>query len=111
MPRRTPPRLPRRNLDYDIGFEDGYDEGYQTCLEHHGMSGPRFAVTGRAPKRAPGTARRSTRRSAPRKSRRKPVKLSTWQRYIKNKKNHIKLRSGKLNLKKMAVQYRKKHKK
>lgn len=109
MPRRTPPSR-RSYLDYDIGWEEGYDEGYQTCLEHHGMSGPRFAVTGRAPKRAPGTARRSGRTRAPRKTRRKAVKLSSWQRYIKNKKNHIKLRSGKLNLKKMAVQYRKKKK-
>ena len=48
-------------------------------------------------------------RAPPRKST-KPRKLSSWQRYIKNKKNHIKLRNGKLNLKKMAVQYRKKKK-
>ena len=37
----------------------------------------------------------------------KKRKLSGWQRYIKNKKNHIKFKNGKLNLKKMAVQYRK----
>ena len=35
-------------------------------------------------------------------------KLSAWQKYIKNKRNHIKLRDGKLNLKKMGVQFRKK---
>ena len=35
-------------------------------------------------------------------------KLSAWQRYIKNKRNHIKYRDGKLNLKAMGVQYRKK---
>jgi len=44
-------------------------------------------------------------------ARAKPRKLSAWQRYIKNKKNHIKMRNGKLNLKKMAVQYRKSKKK
>ena len=35
-------------------------------------------------------------------------KLSAWQKYIKNKRNHITFRDGKLNLKKMGVQYRKK---
>ena len=40
---------------------------------------------------------------------RKPKrKLSAWQRYIKNKRNHITYRDGKLNLKAMGVQYRKK---
>ncbi len=35
-------------------------------------------------------------------------KLSAWQKYIKNKRNHITYRDGKLNLKAMGVQYRKK---
>ena len=40
---------------------------------------------------------------------RKPTrKLSAWQKYIKNKRNHITYRDGKLNLKAMGVQYRKK---
>jgi hypothetical protein len=34
-------------------------------------------------------------------------KLTPWNRYVKKKKNHIKLKNGKLNLKKMAVQFRK----
>ena len=34
-------------------------------------------------------------------------KLSDWNKYVKNKKNQIKLKNGKLNLKKMAVQFRK----
>jgi hypothetical protein len=38
-------------------------------------------------------------------------KLNSWQRYIKNKKNHIKFKSGKnkgkLNLKAMGKQFRK----
>jgi len=47
-----------------------------------------------------------TRRKAP--ARKKARKLTAWNRYVKNKKNHIKMRDGKLNLKKMAVQFRKK---
>ncbi len=40
---------------------------------------------------------------------RKPKrKLSAWQKYIKNKRNHIKYRDGKLNLKKMGVAFRRK---
>jgi len=35
-------------------------------------------------------------------------KLSAWQKYIKNPRNHIKYRDGKLNLKKMGVAYRRK---
>ena len=35
-------------------------------------------------------------------------KLSAWQKYIKNKRNHITYRNGKLNLRAMGVQYRKK---
>jgi hypothetical protein len=35
-------------------------------------------------------------------------KLSAWQKYIKNKRNHIKYRDGKLNLKKMGVAFRRK---
>ena len=42
-------------------------------------------------------------------SRKKPKrKLSAWQKYIKNKRNHIKYRDGKLNLKKMGVAFRRK---
>ena len=33
-------------------------------------------------------------------------KLSAWQRYVKQKKNHIKLKNGKLNLKAMARKFR-----
>jgi hypothetical protein len=38
-------------------------------------------------------------------------KLSAWQKYIKNKRNHIKYRDGKLNLKKMGVEFRRKKRK
>ena len=41
--------------------------------------------------------------------RRKPKrKLSAWNKYVKNKRNHIRYRDGKLNLKKMAVAFRRK---
>lgn len=40
--------------------------------------------------------------------RKKVRKLSDWQKYIKNKRNHIKYRDGKLNLKKMGVAFRRK---
>ena len=33
-------------------------------------------------------------------------KLSKWNRYVKNKKNHIRLKNGKLDLKKMARKFR-----
>lgn len=36
----------------------------------------------------------------------KKRKPSAWNRYVKNKKNHIKLKSGKLDLKKMAKKFR-----
>lgn len=59
-----------------------------------------------APRRRRPTSRR---KKAP--TRRKPRKLSGWQRFIKNKRNHIKFKSGskkgRLNLKAMAVKYRK----
>jgi len=35
-------------------------------------------------------------------------KLSAWQKYIKNKRNHIKYRDGKINLKKMGIAFRRK---
>ena len=37
-----------------------------------------------------------------------PRKLSAWNKYVKNKRNHIKFRDGKLNLKKMGVEFRRK---
>ena len=46
--------------------------------------------------------------AAPTKPKRK---LSAWNRYVKTKKNQIKFKNGKLNLKKMAVQFRKGRKK
>ena len=45
-------------------------------------------------------------------TRKKPKrKLSAWNKYVKNRRNHIRYRDGKLNLKKMAVAFRKKRRK
>jgi len=38
----------------------------------------------------------------------KKRKLSAWNKFVKNKRNHITYRDGKLNLKKMAVAFRRK---
>ena len=35
-------------------------------------------------------------------------KLSAWNKFVKNPRNHIKYRDGKLNLKKMGIAYRRK---
>ena len=34
--------------------------------------------------------------------------LSAWNKFVKNPRNHIKYRDGKLNLKKMGIAYRRK---
>jgi len=39
-----------------------------------------------------------------------PRKLSKWQRYMKVKKNQIKFKNGKLNLKAMGRAYRRRNK-
>jgi len=85
-----PRYVPRRGRgggrsDYDEGYDDGYDDARRE-LE-------------RTRRRSP-----ARKRSPPKKAR----KLTAWNRYVKQKKNHIKMRDGKLNLKKMAVQFRKK---
>ena len=40
------------------------------------------------------------------KSKPRKRKLSAWNKFVKNKRNHITYRDGKLNLKKMAVAFR-----
>jgi hypothetical protein len=72
---------------YAMGFRDGVATSRDTDYE-----GPLF------PPLAPSLG-------LPSKPKRK---LSAWQKYIKNKRNHITYRDGKLNLKAMGVQYRKK---
>jgi len=91
------PRYGRREYDegYDAGYQDAMRQVYRESTELR----PRRSTTRRSP----------ARRKAP--ARKKARKLSAWQRFIKNKRNHIKFKSGKdkgkLNLKAMARKYRK----
>ena len=82
---------PRERQYYRMGFQDGFrsvgEEPEQEALAD------RF-YRGIVPKNGRIT---KTKR-----------KLSDWQKYIKNKRNHIKFRDGKLNLKKMGVAFRRK---
>jgi len=88
---------------YAMGFRDGFDQGveggrvYKNPLSFRPIGEsiptlPSEMFPGRTPGRTPGRKR----------------KLSAWQKYIKNPRNHIKYRDGKLNLKKMGVAYRRK---
>jgi len=87
--------MPRGYYSEIDQYELGYRHGYDDCMKEGAFSRSRRTPTRRKPAR---------KRSAPKKAR----KLTAWNRYVKNKKNHIKMRDGKLNLKKMAVQFRKK---
>jgi len=88
-----PKRLSRKDLEYMMDFEgdpyiDGYRRGFNDGIKYsaesrQGKPRSQFALDPK-PKR----------------------KLSAWQKYIKNKRNHIKYRDGKLNLKKMGVAFR-----
>jgi hypothetical protein len=83
---------------YRMGFSDGYKSAdiynepfdIQAGLDRRGFLGMKDI--------SPTTMRIGQRI--------KKRKLSAWQKYIKNKRNHIKYRDGKLNLKKMGVEYR-----
>jgi len=79
----------RERQYYRDGYSDGYRDG-RFGEEKKGVYRPEYG--------APD----SIMYSKPKR------KLSAWQRYIKNKRNHITYRDGKLNLKAMGVQYRKK---
>jgi hypothetical protein len=70
---------------YRMGFRDGMKSGYDIDVM---PDGPEL--------------RASTRISKPKR------KLSAWNKFVKNKRNHITYRDGKLNLKKMAVAFRRK---
>jgi len=78
-------------IDYDQRklIKDAFLEGYELGFKA-GQSG-QASVQRLA---------RATMRDKPKR------KLSAWQKYIKNKRNHIKYRDGKLNLKKMGVAFR-----
>ena len=79
-------------------FQRGYDAGFVTGFERAqiGLGGRR------APTRQPGDVERFLK---PKRKR----KLSAWNKYVKanSKKPRFRYRNGKLNLKKMAVAFRK----
>jgi len=93
------PRKPTYRTEYGYEFKRDYDEGYADGFE----DARRELEQMRRPAR-----RRSPSRAKPKKTIRKKSK---WQIFMGQKKNQIKLRNGKLNLKKMGVAYRKKNKK
>ena len=68
-------------------YEEGYADGFRACIK----------MTGDVKRSKAGN---------PHKKRRK---LSAWNKYVKanSKKPRFKYRSGKLNLKKMAIAFRK----
>ncbi len=97
-----PKRLSRKELEYMMDFEgdpyiDGYRRGYADAMKILERT-----QTGSREGPAQFLALREMKRKKPKR------KLSAWQKYIKNKRNHITYRDGKLNLKAMGVQYRKK---
>ena len=78
-------------------YEDGFEDGYNLALrEARRDIGRDF-----------GSEYESLSRSFDKTQKRKR-KLSAWNKYVKNKRNHITYRDGKLNLKKMAVAFRRK---
>ena len=94
--------MPRRDAIFDILDEwqitGNYEEAYQQIQQEY--RGYMSKKTGRIrPKRD------YFGRSQVVKPKRK---LSAWNKYVKNKRNHITYRDGKLNLKKMAVAFRRK---
>jgi hypothetical protein len=85
---------------YAMGFADGIKLGRSRAYEgQYTMEDPEFV--GRYQAEVSQTRRRSTTR--PKR------KLSAWNKYVKanSKKPRFRYRNGKLNLKKMAVAFRK----
>ena len=69
---------------YELGYMDGRDR--EPMMEFNGSKGEIKIKKRSSPKR----------------------KMSAWNKYVKNKRNHITYRDGKLNLKKMGVAFRRK---
>jgi hypothetical protein len=102
--------MTNRDAIFDILDEfdttGNYEEAYQQILREFRIYLPpilqeNFQMIGNRMPRS-RRARSGKRATKPKR------KLSAWQKYIKNKRNHIKYRDGKLNLKKMGVEFRRK---
>jgi len=96
-----PQRLSRKELKYMMDFEgdpymDGYRRGFKDAMEDYQV------MLGEAD--SPREVRRVQRLKPKRKR-----KLSAWNKYVKanSKKPRFRYRNGKLNLKKMAIAFRK----
>ncbi len=94
--------MPNRDAIFDILDEwdttGNYEEAYQQIVR-----GFRIYLPAKRERQMVERRGGFGRRPKPKKR-----KLSDWQKYIKNKRNHIKYRDGKLNLKKMGVEFRRK---
>ena len=80
---------------YRMGYEDGLSSAQYATEYRRGVLRNEYLQVdpkGKYPIREPATLKKR--------------KLSAWQKYIKNPRNHIKYRDGKLNLKKMGVAFR-----
>jgi hypothetical protein len=88
----------RERRYYRMGYQDGFAHGSQDPRQQYGLRDVdiQMDISDRA------SGRRALQYAKPKR------KLSAWQKYIKNKRNHIKYRDGKLNLKKMGVAFRRK---
>ena len=95
---RVPVKFSKELLEM---YDEGYAKGFRDAMR----------MADRQPSAPSGFLDAMEGKFDPKKgfSVRKPKrKLSAWQKYIKNKRNHIKFRDGKLNLKKMGVEFRRK---
>tara|TARA_R100001530_G_scaffold76874_1_gene53944 strand:+ start:513 stop:812 length:300 start_codon:yes stop_codon:yes gene_type:complete len=93
----------KREREY---YRAGFMDGLRTGERPYGNGTPLGDVSGLTT--ADILDRGLERRGYQSPNRKVKRKLSAWQKYIKNKRNHITYRDGKLNLKAMGVQYRKK---
>jgi len=102
--------MPRRDAIFDILDEweetGNYEDAYQMIQREYRIYMPTKS------RRSRNTRRKPARKRKPQKPKRR--NLSKWQKYMKQKKNQIKYKSGekkgRLNLKMMGRAYRKKNK-
>jgi hypothetical protein len=104
---RVPVKFSKELLEmYDEGYAKGFRDAMRMAYKDSSRAGSFMEAmepveyTGRGVTVQPSPLMRAI--AKPKR------KLSAWQKYIKNKRNHITYRDGKLNLKAMGVQYRKK---
>lgn len=90
---------------YRMGFEDGSKEGQRIAFGY-AEKYPDEITQRREPRGAVRRTGLATDYFTPRKPKRK---LSAWNKYVKanSKKPRFRYRNGKLNLKKMAIAFRK----